>query len=170
MWRGPSALRSPTLRFDGGDTRQWCAGCHSSQSRYPAPGHRVALRWSRPGDTTCDLLKPLERVGILANEEHQRGRLGIGFGAALLPLFEGSQVNAELSRKHGAGATQFLARAPNEFCIDFRKRRGLHFKVAKGQLAFVMAFHCRFAFHQLAKNVALGHWRNPPLPGITSPA
>ena len=63
----------------------------------------------RPVGTVCDLLKAFERVGILTNAEHQRGGLGIGSGAALLPLFEGSQVNAELSRKHGARATQFLA-------------------------------------------------------------
>ena len=48
------------------------------------------------------MLKAFERIGILANQEHEGGGLGIGFGAALLPLFQGSQVDAELPGEHGA--------------------------------------------------------------------
>ena len=48
-------------------------------------------------------------------------------GAALLTLFESSQVDAKLPGKHGARAAEFPARAANKFCINFRQRvRRLH--------------------------------------------
>ena len=56
-----------------------------------ANGHRGPTKQTLPGlgpaRAARDLLKAFERIGILANEEHQCGGLGIGFGAALFPLF-----------------------------------------------------------------------------------
>jgi hypothetical protein len=46
------------------------------------------------GCAARNLLKAFEGVGIFANEEYQRGGLRTGFGAPLLPLLEGSQVDA----------------------------------------------------------------------------
>ena len=54
------------------------------------------------GCAARDLLKAFEGVGIFANQEYQRGGLRIGFGATLLPLLEGSQVDAQLACEHGA--------------------------------------------------------------------
>jgi hypothetical protein len=48
------------------------------------------------------LPKAFEGVGIFAHEEYQRNGLRIGFGATLLPLLEGSQVDAELAWEYGA--------------------------------------------------------------------
>ena len=42
------------------------------------------LRWLRPAHAVRDLFKAFAGIGKLANEEHQRGGLGIGLGAALL--------------------------------------------------------------------------------------
>ena len=53
------------------------------------------------GCAARDLLKAFESVGILADEEKQRGGLRIGSGATLLPLLEGSEVDAELACERG---------------------------------------------------------------------
>ena len=51
---------------------------------------------------TRHAFETFERVGIPADEEHQRGSLRIRFGAALFPFLECSLIDVKLARKDGA--------------------------------------------------------------------
>ena len=86
----------PILREDGlGESRvSGSAAFLAGRRKARGPPEHDALCWLRPARAAGNLLKAFERIRILANEEYQRGGLRIGFGATLLPLLEGSQVDA----------------------------------------------------------------------------
>jgi hypothetical protein len=66
----------------------------SDRAHVPRTYKTDALRWLGPARAAGNSLKAFERIGILANEEYQRGSLRIGFGATLLPFLESSEVDA----------------------------------------------------------------------------
>ena len=64
-------------------------------------------------------IEAIEGVGEFADEEDEGGGLGIGFGAALLPFFEGAFVDAEFAGEDGAGAAEAAAGVANELGVHF---------------------------------------------------
>jgi hypothetical protein len=64
-------------------------------------------------------IEAIQRVWEFADEEDEGGGLGIGFGAALLPFFEGAFIDAQLAGEDGARAAQAAARVANELGVHF---------------------------------------------------
>src|SRR6266478_1737851 len=104
-----------------------------------------------------------ERVRVFANEQHQCGGLRIGFSAALFPFLQSSFVDPQLARKNRSRTMQPLARVADQLRINLGARRWINFVAAQSELAFAMALHRSYAFHQLAKNITLRHYRCLPL-------
>ena len=88
------AVRTGITALVTGGLAQSRFSCSAAFQRGGDLQSRCALRWPCPARAAGNLLKAFERIGILANEEYQRGGLRIGFGAALLPFLEGSEVDA----------------------------------------------------------------------------
>jgi hypothetical protein len=98
-------------------------------------------------------IETIEGVGEFADEHNQSGRLGIGFGAALLPFFHGALVDAQLADEDGAGpflrqgeATQATADGANQFRVNRGQRRRLNFVGAQCQAAMAVTIDRGHAF------------------------
>ena len=66
-----------------------------------------------------DGCQPLARVGILFNQPHDECGLGVGLGPALLPVFQGTRVGAQIAGEHSAGQPQAIAQGNDFGCFDF---------------------------------------------------
>src|SRR5205814_7749166 len=69
----------------------------------------------------CQGFQPLQRVGILADQQHERGCLRIRLAPPLLPLFQRSFVDVQFAREHCPGAPQPFTRLPDQLGVNFGK-------------------------------------------------
>ncbi len=105
------------------------------------------------------LFEALQGVRVAPHKKDHGGGLRIRFGAALLPLFEGSFVDPQLACEHGSRPAQFFSRVPNQFRVHLRKRLWSYRVAAQREFAFAVPFHGSDAFDQLTKNFPFAHYR-----------
>ena len=86
--------------------------------------------------------QPLHHVRELRHHADQQRGLGVGLGAALLPVFKGARVGAQVVRKHGARQMQLLTHA--QHVLRRQHGRGLagNLEGAQRELAFALGFQC----------------------------
>src|SRR6266851_65690 len=108
----------------------------------------------------CHLLQPLQRIGILTHQQHQRRRLRIRLGAPLLPLLQRSHINPQLPRKDCPRTPHSLPSLPDELGIHRRKWPQFHLVAPQRQLPFAMLLHRFDALEQFRKNLSFCHYRS----------
>src|SRR6266852_4298517 len=112
------------------------AGCPRRRWRLPRPGRGVwVLDFIGSASPRCHLLQPLQRIGILTHQQHQRRRLRIRLGPPLLPLLQRSHMNPQLPRKHLPRTPHPLPSLPDELGIHRRKGPQFHLVPPQRQLA-----------------------------------